>query len=112
MWAETVVASHLGVVCGHFDCGKYNLPTEHPHIPHLPVFKNASGFQYSHDLQNCNLYWNVCVSTFWNPLPAQPPMAEAKFFAFCNKSASGIVGLVIFIPVTLLRITIESATIN
>jgi flagellin-like protein len=45
-------------------------------------------------------------------LPAQPPMAEAKFFAFCNKSASGIVGLVIFILVTVLHITIDAATIN
>ena len=55
LWPEEVVASHLGVVCGHFDCGKYSFPTEHPHMPHLPAFKNASGFQYSHDLQNCNL---------------------------------------------------------
>lgn len=51
---------HLGVGCGHFALGMYSFPTEHPHIPHFPVPKNASGFQYSQDRQNISRSWNVC----------------------------------------------------
>ena len=92
-----IIPNQRGVGCGQRADGMYSFPTEHPHIPHFPVPKNASGFQYSHERQNISLDWNVSWSAFLKSSCFHATNEPTKFLAFSGNFASGMVVSMILI---------------